>query len=67
MEEKLFCGGNSEPAQVSNCDFHKQWVKLGRDTIVKLNKDLIAVNYEGDIQELLRPLFLDNSLFVVAV
>ena len=34
--------------------------KLDRDTIVKLNKDLIAVNYERNIQELLRrPPFLE--------
>ena len=34
--------------------------KLDRDTIVKLNKDLIAVDYERNIQELLRcPPFLE--------
>ena len=36
--------------------------KLDRDTIVKLNKDLIAVNYERNIQELLRrPPFLEQQ------
>jgi hypothetical protein len=36
--------------------------KLDRDTIVKLNEDLIAVDYERNIQELLRrPPFLEQS------
>ena len=34
--------------------------KLDRDTIVKLNEDLIAVDYEGNIRELLHsPPFLE--------
>jgi hypothetical protein len=34
--------------------------KLDRDTVIKLNEDIIAVDYEGNIQELLRrPPFLE--------
>jgi hypothetical protein len=36
--------------------------KLDRDTIVKLNEDFIAVNYEKNIRELLlRPPFLEQQ------